>query len=325
MVRVQHLDCDLLGGVPELLRYDLPQGRVGAGALIEHGRANHDAPVLVQRDGDRRLAPAGRAVPHRDAAAHARGRGACVVGPFSRRFQSLASSHVAVVVARDRLVALLDQVVQPELERVHPDCPRDAVDVRLGREDPLRLRRRAHLASRDVVRVHPPDLEARVRDLVEPRAMPGRAKAGPRPKPAVRPAVEHRVQLVGHQSAVAHHSRLQAEHACVARRRGGELLHVVHPHLHRASAAQRQEATERLVERGALRAEIASHHHGVHHHLFDVQAQRPSQYLLEPVRRLVGRPHLQLALVVLPGDAAVRLHIGRVHPGHGELVLHDHV
>ena len=95
-----------------------------------------------------------------EATTDVRGFGVLVARSLRGQLQ-VSLPQVVVPGAHRRLVAIADDVLEPEIQRVHADGVRDLVHVRLAGEHALRLAGTAHVAARDRVRVHLGGLEAR--------------------------------------------------------------------------------------------------------------------------------------------------------------------
>ena len=147
--------------------------------------------------------------------------------------------------------------------------------------------------------------------------------AGRRLERGVGAAVEERLHLPGHDPPVARHPRAQRDHRGVARVARHQLLGVAHDHLDRPARHAGQVVGERQIHQRALAAEVAADGRQVDPDLLLRELERERQQLLEPVRHLVRRPHLDAAVLVDRHDAGVRLEIALVRELRAEGVLED--
>src|SRR5207249_6425914 len=132
---VREIDAELLGE-------DLRGAGEGGGADLRGARVEGDRPVRVDLHVD-----AGRAAGGRPPAAGeplaAAGPGPAVLPADGRRrpHETLLQADAVEHLARRALVALVDDVPEPELERVEPERIGDDVHLRLDGEVRLRARR----------------------------------------------------------------------------------------------------------------------------------------------------------------------------------------
>ena len=228
--------------------------------------------------------------------------------------------------ARHRLVAVVQGVAPPELDRIDAQLTRDDVHVGLAGKHRLRVARRAHRAAGDAVGVDGLDLQAGHGHVVRRQRVmrrdhePGRDLAR-----GVGAAVDDALRLMRQELAVSIDRRAQRHARRVPRIGRLELVEVGHDGLDRPSRRPRQEVTHVLVDRQALAAEVAADEAGVDHDLRLGQTQRGRHLLSKPGWRLVGVDDAHRVLLVDPQHARAWLDEAlELASGH-ERVLEDAV
>ena len=118
-------DREVVGPHAELLGGEDRQGHHGAGAVLLG--AGHDPSAAVGFDPDEGARRAGRAEPPagRDADRLVRPERPVGVDPLDRGLQRLDRAVALVALAGRALVAVVDEVAPPELDRVEPDAGGD--------------------------------------------------------------------------------------------------------------------------------------------------------------------------------------------------------
>ena len=210
-------------------------------------------------------------MPHATPGAASAGRAAGLPAElFGRRFEHPPHPRIG-------------QVVQPELQRIHPRFRRQRVDVRFPRERVAVHRRRAPRANRE--RIHSGGIPAHpsarrghplVRDVVKRIGFPI-----PRPEYLVVP--EH--DLAGRHAGADLHHRRRTEPVVE------ELLLTTVDHLHRFAGDLRQARRFHSLVRFGLAAEPAADVAGNDPHLVGRHSQRRGHRALHLERSLRTGPH----------------------------------
>ena len=218
---------------------------------------------------------------------------------------------------RGALVALLHEVLQPELRRVHADRPRELVGVLLDGPAHLRGGRGAHRSGWLQVGVGQVCAQVDVGNPVGAVGVHDRHLGEERRIGGVGAVVQHQAGAAGHERAVALHAALQLDHHALAAVVGGDELLAAREHqLARPARGARQGGDVGLVVELALAAEAAAQVRDDDAHLVLGQAERVGDAGAGAERHLRGRPDGDLRSLPLR-DHRMRLdRHGVRHVGH---------
>ena len=219
-----------------------------------------------------------------------------------------------------------DEVLAPQLDRIHPQIARDRVDATLDRHHCFGSPGASVRACRRRVGEHRQALDSHVGNAIAARSHiedeGGRNRGGG-------------VQVGAHVGDVAHleagqrpvtlSGELDVDHHVASL--GGD-LHILaarrHP-LDWPTVLQREGARQQVLRTGAALGAKATAHVGSHHaQLLLVDADRARQISARAVWRLRRHPRGQLAVIGHDDDAA-RLHRHRRHPRVVDAQPHDGV
>ena len=218
------------------------------------------------------------------------------------------------VLARGGLFALDDEVLAPEVDRVDAEVAGDVVQVRLDREDALRVAGSAHEAARDLVRVDEARLDADVGDAVGPRGLVRAPDGAEGLERGVGAGVDEVLDLVGDERAVLLHAGLELRDRVVARVAGAELLDVVTHDLHGAPGGLRQVVGDRRVAGVALAAEVAADVGVVEEDGLFIDAGGGGKGLSRVVGHLAAEPDVHAAVIGVDVDGdRLGLQVALVH------------
>src|SRR5262249_49845933 len=160
----------------------------------------------LEPDLDSAFAGPGAALADGDSASDEWWLGTAIASRVDRGRECFASANIVQALAESRFVALDDQVLEPELHRIHSDTPRNFVHVRLDREYSLGLARRAHETARDGIGVHERGINARVGDSIRSGGLVGAGDRAIRLECRVRAGIDHVIHRVRSQRSVALHT-----------------------------------------------------------------------------------------------------------------------
>ena len=303
----------------------LDEGVLSA-ALLPHAGPRLDRPIPVETQGDRRAAAPD--VPHAEGEADPAPGRTCRRGVDLRcgTVQERAQVRAVPGLAGRGDLAGPREVAPSHLERCDPELPRDEVEMRLRREDVLRLAGRAHVPAGHLIRVHGRRFVASGGHAValegrdptfdeEPR---GRLPGG------VRAPVEERVRLVRDDAAVGVDAGPQPDARRMTRVRRRELVRVSRHRPDRPAGRLGEVIEDELVRREALTAEVAADRAVVDVDPRLREAERRG-HLVAQVEGGLVRGHDAHPIPLEPHHRRARLERGLMDARRGELVLKDAV
>jgi hypothetical protein len=291
------------------LRDDAGRHREHADADLGAAGAHVDGPVVEDAELDARVPAPDVARGERDPVAAPGLALAIPLHVFAERLEDGDAVGIVVRPAVEVGVALAHRVAQAELERVDPELARDRVDVRLESEERLHVAGRAQEAAGDRVRIDGHPLDAGVGDVVR--------RLGIHPRDQVRDDLSGRVG-----AAIKDHAHVHRDDLAVLGHAGPEPvgrrvpdvrpLDVVEirPHvLDRALRRRREEVAVKLLDREALRAELAADEARLDDDLLLGQARAERELIAQPEGRLVGRDDVDQPVVVDPHERRARFDV----------------
>ncbi len=301
----------------------LDQGVLPA-ALVPHAGPHLDGPIAVEAKRDRRAAAAH--VAHAEREPDASPDGARRIGADLGRGAIEQRAKVWPVpwfAGRGRIAGAGD-VAPSQLERREAELPRDEIEVRLRREDVLRLSGRAHVPAGHLIRVHGRRLVARRGHAIALERRHAALDQEPHRRLArgVRATVEQRMRLVRDDAAVGIDAGAEPDPRRMAGVRGRELVGVPRDRAHRVPGRLREVIEDELVGREALGAEVAADRPVVDDDPLAREPERRGHLIPQVERRLVRRDDAH-AVALEPHDRGPRLERGLMDARRRELVLED--
>ena len=189
-------------------------------------------------------------------------------------------------------IAFLDQILEPELQRVHAEVPRDPVHLRFVGPRHVGHAHAAVGTGRGKVRIDGVGGQPAIGHPVRPAGDVGsRLRIGGSGEGVSADVVEG-LHLARHQTAVALEPGLDPDEPAVAASREEHFLAGEHP-LNRPTGLARQQRHHRLEPGVGLAAVTAAHERNDDPNAALGQLEDPRQLLLEPHRVLARRMHHQ--------------------------------
>jgi len=250
------------------------------------------------------------------------------VGPADGRrrlHEALLQADAVEHLSRRALVALVDDVLQTELERIERERVGDDVHLRLDGEVRLRARRGPERAAVRLVGVDGESLEAEVRDPVGAREDEGGDRRDARARPGEGAGVEPDPTRLGGDAPVLRDAGPELHDGALTRIGRRQLLLARRDDLHRPAALPGEEGGDVLDADPQLAAEAAP---DARHHHADLRGRDPEdlgERVLDLERELGVRPYRDLAGAVPRRHRRARLRVALMHHPGAEPVLEDAV
>ena len=248
-------------GNTQRFSHELLAHRGDAGTDLRRADVQHHVTTGIDADASTRLAAGGSTLVHRDAASvRRRWLRLPPRGRLDRPLERLLGANVLPLLAERCLVALAQQVLHAQIDRVHAQLVGDDVHLRLESEVDLGRARRSGLRTWRVIRINGEVLYADGGDAIHATRLAGAEDDDLRThlERAIGTTAEDRFRVDSHERAVVFDPGLERNGGRMAAGRGQQLFGIGQHELHRALRPLSQKHAERRIQQVGLAAEIAA-------------------------------------------------------------------